>query len=74
MEFDAADVLLADVRSHLSTLVEQTGPIEAEHLRRLANMKRSVRKTRTETNIEIDASTIDSNETDPLLVHKDVTS
>ena len=36
LEFDTPDVLLSDSESQFSTLVEQTGVAEAEHLRALA--------------------------------------
>jgi hypothetical protein len=38
LEFDTPQALLSDVNSQLSSLVEQTGGAEAEHLRLLANV------------------------------------
>ena len=37
LEFDSPDILLSDPNSQFSSLVEQTGASEAEHLRTLAN-------------------------------------
>jgi ABC-type multidrug transport system fused ATPase/permease subunit len=37
LEFDTPDMLLNNAESHFTSLVEQTGPVEAERLRILAN-------------------------------------
>ena len=37
LEFARPDMLLSDSTSHFTSLVQQTGTAEAEHLRRLAN-------------------------------------
>ncbi len=39
LEFDTPIALLSNPSSHLTSLVEQSGSIEAKHLRALANQK-----------------------------------
>ncbi len=65
LEFDAPSVLLLDSKSHLVSLVEQTGRSEAEYLRKLANRKDL---TNNQNQIVDDELILSADETDPLLV------
>ena len=60
-EFDTPSVLLSNPNSYFVSMVEQTGPAEAEYLRNLANQLKS-------EIIPDDEWTSTANETDPLLV------
>ncbi len=65
LEFDTPSILLSNSNSYFVSLVEQTGPAEAEYLRTLANRLNSRRKEKK----LIDEESIPSgNENDPLLV------
>jgi len=64
LEFDTPSALLADPNSYFVSLVEQTGPIEAEYLRTLANRMKSEKPKPTVDDEFIPAV----NENDPLLV------
>ena len=68
LEFDRPTVLLSNSESYFVSLVEQTGPAEAEYLRVLANRTNTKMKEEKLSRTEHDASTISENETDPLLV------
>ena len=60
-------MLLSNPNSHFTSLVEQTGPAEAEHLRNLANASSIVMKIPYE-NINTDNELLEeNNENDPLL-------
>jgi hypothetical protein len=65
LEFDTPEVLLSNGRSHFSSLVEQSGVGEAEHLRMLVRNMETRR--RTEGVILNEMTKEDSNETDPLM-------
>ena len=68
LEFDRPTVLLSDPKSYFVSLVEQTGPAEAEYLRALANRTNTKKKEAKLPKTENDLSTISENETDPLLI------
>ena len=65
LEFDTPSVLLSNAKSHLVSLVEQTGRSEAEYLRKLANRKDL---TNNQNQIVDDELILSADETDPLLV------
>jgi ABC-type proline/glycine betaine transport system ATPase subunit len=68
LEFDTPEMLLSNPNSHFVSLVEQTGPAEAEHLLTLANAAAANMKSkepRTDTSEKLPP---DSNEKDPLIV------
>ena len=70
LELDRPTVLLSNPKSYFVSLVEQTGPAEAEYLRALANRTRTNTKKKEAKlpKTENDLSTISENETDPLLI------
>ncbi len=61
LEFDAPSVLLSNPNSHFTSLVEQTGAAEAEHLRTLA------KKVKHPTFNSDDELLEKDNENDPLI-------
>jgi len=64
LEFDTPSILLSNSNSYFVSLVEQTGPAEAEYLRTLANRLNSRRKEKK----LIDEESIPlGNENEPLL-------
>jgi hypothetical protein len=65
LEFDTPSILLSNSNSYFVSLVEQTGPAEAEYLRTLANRLNSRRK---EEKLIDEESIPSGNENDPLLV------
>ncbi len=67
LEFDSPRVLLTNPNSHLASLVEQTGPAEAEYLRTLV---KSVAATEIKQMVaELDHENSPAScETDPLLL------
>ena len=67
LEFDSPGVLLSNRRSHFSSLVEQSGAAEAEHLRMLANSNKPYEKRRQEMNISNEELSPEANETDSLV-------
>ncbi len=70
LEFDSPNALLSDSESHFSSLVQQTGPREATHLRMLAKNASSKMKStdqKLNDNKEDDLSS-DMTEQDPLIV------
>ena len=69
LEFDTPSILLANAKSYFVSLVDQTGPSEAEHLRSLAKQAETGIKSREifKPNADTD-ETIENNERDPLLV------
>lgn len=69
MEFDSPDILLSDSESQFTSLVEQTGPIEAEHLRTLANAVARKSKLTDEklVNHQDDELKFEGGENDPLI-------
>lgn len=67
LEFDAPNVLLARPTSEFSLLVQQTSPVEAEHLRSLAKAASNFAKPKSnETDLSEDLPE-SNNENDPLL-------
>jgi hypothetical protein len=67
LEFDAPNVLLSNPTSHFASLVEQTGPTEAEHLRTLANVSSAVMKVKHQRFNCDDESQEENTESDPFL-------
>ena len=67
VECASGDVLLSDRQSHLSALVEQTGPAEAEHLRVLAHAHRSYRERNQKNENQIVEYSDNWRETDSLV-------
>jgi len=65
LEFDTPSALLADPNSYFVSLVEQTGSMEAEYLRTLANRMDSRMKPKTTVDDQFIPAV---NENDPLLV------
>ena len=68
LEFDSPSVLLSNPNSSFVSLVDQTGPAEAEHLRTLANRMVSKMKKKKQETIVYDEFISSANESDPLLV------
>lgn len=68
LEFDTPSALLADPNSYFVSLVEQTGSIEAEYLRTLANRMDSRMKSEKPKTTVDDEFIPAVNENDPLLV------
>jgi len=70
LEFDTPQALLSDVNSQLSSLVEQTGGAEAEHLRLLANVASTKMKSNDQKLIDNQDDNLksDSGENEPLIV------
>jgi hypothetical protein len=68
LEFDTPQALLSDENSQFSSLVEQTGSGEAEHLRSIATGIKSNEQENEETVIDNEMFLEDGNETDPLLI------
>ncbi len=70
MEFDTPQALLSDVNSQLSSLVEQTGGAEAEHLRLLANVASTKMKSNDQKLMDYQDDNLksDSGENEPLIV------
>ena len=68
LEFDRPSVLLANSNSYFISLVEQTGPAEAEYLRTLANRIDSREKEEELETIMSNEFISSENENDPLLV------
>ena len=67
LEFDTPDALLTNPQSYFTSLVEQTGLAESEHLRTLAtSVASTVRLRRKPINLN-DNSPTENVETDPLL-------
>jgi ABC-type proline/glycine betaine transport system ATPase subunit len=67
LEFDAPNVLLSNPNSHFTSLVEQTGAAEAEHLRTLASVSSTDMKVEHQTFNSADELLEENNEHDPLL-------
>jgi hypothetical protein len=68
LEFDTPQMLLSDANSQLSSLVDQAGVAEAEHLRMLVNdAKLNAQQQNHEIVIDNEKSLEDVSETDPLL-------
>ncbi len=67
MEFDTPQMLLSDANSHFSSLVDQTGAGEAEHLRILVNDAESNAQENHEIVIDNENSLEDISETDSLI-------
>ena len=69
LEFDTPSVLLSNPSSHFTSLVEQTGSAEAEHLRSLAGgISPPTEEIKHEESIAVDEDGIEEpNEDDPLL-------
>ncbi|CAF4061065.1 unnamed protein product [Rotaria sp. Silwood2] len=68
VEFDTPFVLLSNSNSYLASLVEQTGPAQAEYLRTLVNrMNQKIILTKKQP-FDDDELTSEVNENDPLLV------
>lgn len=65
LEYDTPQALLANSSSHFSSLVEQAGVAEAEHLRALA--KASSMKPRSNL-VNADEMQFDGSEYDPLIL------
>ncbi len=70
MEFDTPQALLSDENSQLSSLVEQTGGAEAEHLRLLANVTSTKMKSNDQKLMDNQDDNLksDSGENEPLIV------
>ncbi|CAF3920923.1 unnamed protein product, partial [Rotaria sordida] len=66
VEFDSPEVLLLNTQSHFTSLVEQTGTIEAEYLRAiasLASLKIKLKESNTDDNQKLDIE-----ENDPVII------
>jgi hypothetical protein len=70
LEFDSPDVLLSDSESQFSSLVNQAGAAEAEHLRMLASAASKKMKSTDQKldDHEDDELPLESEENDPLIV------
>jgi len=68
LEFDTPSILLSNENSYFVSLVEQTGPAEAEYLRTLANRIDSKMKPKTQETMVDDELIPSINENDPLLM------
>jgi hypothetical protein len=70
LEFDTPQALLSDENSQLSSLVEQTGGAEAEHLRLLANVTSTKMKSNDQKLMDNQDDNLksDSGENEPLIV------
>jgi ABC-type proline/glycine betaine transport system ATPase subunit len=66
IEYDTPSVLLSNSNSYFVSMVEQTGPAEAEHLRILAN--RTTLKMNEKNQERTEDDELVSSENDPLLV------
>ena len=67
VEFDSAKVLLSNDNSYFSELVRQTGSIEAEYLRTVANSNRFETKLEETVNVLDEERIQEAMETDPLV-------
>ncbi len=67
LEFDSPSALLSNGNSYFVSLVDQTGPAEAEYLRTLANRIDLKVKTKKQERIVDDELISSVNENDPLL-------
>jgi hypothetical protein len=67
LEFDTPQVLLSDANSQLSSLVDQAGVAEAEHLRMLVNDAESNAQENHEIVIDNENSFENISETDSLI-------
>jgi len=68
LEFDTPSALLSNSNSYFVSLVEQTGPAEAEYLRTLANQMDLKMKTKKQKIIIDEELILSVNENDPLLL------
>ncbi|CAF1538860.1 unnamed protein product [Rotaria sordida] len=66
VEFDSPEVLLLNTQSHFTSLVEQTGTIEAEYLRAMASLA-SLKIKSKESNTD-DNQKLDIEENDPVII------
>jgi hypothetical protein len=67
LEFDAPNVLLSNFNSHFASLVAQTGPAEAEHLRTLAGASSIAMKVKHQEFNSNNELPEENEESDPLL-------
>jgi hypothetical protein len=69
LEFDSPDVLLSDSESQFSSLVNQAGVAEAEHLRMLASAASKKLKSTDQKldNHQDDDLALEAGENDPLI-------
>jgi hypothetical protein len=69
LEFDSTDVLLSDSESQFSSLVNQAGAAEAEHLRMLARAASTKMKSTDQKldNHQNDDIALEAGENDPLI-------
>ena len=74
MEFDTPDVLLSDPGSQFTSLVEQTGAAEGEHLRMLASAGARELKSTDErlVDYQLEDLRLESEENDPLITRNNL--